>query len=204
VKANKKDQSAGALLLANIGQLLTLRPPSKGAGPRRAHELNDVGVIEDAAVLCDGGTILAAGKARDVLRHPARKKLKSLKEIDCRNNVVLPGFVDSHTHLIFAAPRLIDFEKRTAGATYEEIAQAGGGIRSSVEAVRKAAPKALAQKALAALEEMAGQGTTTVEAKSGYGLSLEAEIKSLEAIQQRRHHCSRPRCRRQAQTGRIR
>ena len=172
------------MLLANIGQLLTLRSPGKGTGPRRAHELNEVGVIEEAAVLCDGGRILAAGKAREVLRHPARKKLKSLKEIDCRDKVVLPGFVDSHTHLIFAAPRLVDFEKRIAGATYEEIAQSGGGIRSSVEAVRKAAPKTLVQRAVAALEEMAAQGTTTVEAKSGYGLSVEAEIKSLEAIQQ--------------------
>jgi imidazolonepropionase len=184
VKTNKKRQSAGALLLANIGQLLTLRAPGKGSGPRRAHELNDVGMVEDAAVLCEGRKILAAGKSREVLRHPARKKLKSLEEIDCRNKVVLPGFVDSHTHLIFATPRLVDFEKRIGGATYEEIAQSGGGIRSSVEAVRKATPKILVERALVALENMASQGTTTVEAKSGYGLSVEAEIKSLEAIQQ--------------------
>src|SRR5215471_7024325 len=184
VSTKEKKQSAGPLLLTNIAQLLTLRSPGKTTGPRRAHELNDVGMIEDAAVLCDDGKILAAGKARDVLRHPARKKLKSVEEIDCRNKVVLPGFVDSHTHLIFAAPRLVDFEKRIAGATYEEIARSGGGIRSSVEAVRKAAPKVLRERALAALGEMAGHGTTTVEAKSGYGLSTEAEIKSLEAIQQ--------------------
>lgn len=184
MKANKQGQSANALLLVNIGQLLTLRAPGKNTGPRRAHELNDVGIVEDAAVLCDGGKIIATGKTRDVLRHPARKKLKSLEEIDCRNKVVLPGFVDSHTHLIFAAPRLVDFEKRIAGAAYEEIAQAGGGIASSAEAVRKAPLKILAQRALAALQEMAAHGTSTVEAKSGYGLSLEAEIKSLEAIQQ--------------------
>lgn len=184
MKANKKSHSAGALLLVNIDQLLTLRTSSKHPGPRRAHELNDIGMIEDGAVLCDGGKILAAGKTRDVLRHPARKKLKQVEEIDCRNKVVLPGFVDSHTHLIFAAPRLVDFEKRIAGATYEEIAEAGGGIRSSVEAVRKASTKILAQRALVTLQEMAAQGTTTVEAKSGYGLSIEAEIKSLEAIQQ--------------------
>jgi len=172
------------LLLANISQLLTLRSPGKSTGPRRAHELNDVGIIEDAAVLCEGGKILAAGKGRDVLRHPARKKLKSAVEIDCRQKVVLPGFVDSHTHLIFAAPRLLDFEKRISGATYEEIAQAGGGIASSATAVRKAPVKTLAQRALATLHDMASCGTTTVEAKSGYGLSVEAEIKSLEAIQQ--------------------
>src|SRR5205814_10289637 len=96
-KASKQNHSGGALLLANIGQLLTLRSPGKSTGPRRGHELNDVGIIEDAAVLCEGGKILAAGKGRDVLRHPAREKLKSAVEIDCRQKVVLPGFVDSHT-----------------------------------------------------------------------------------------------------------
>ncbi|HZR29098.1 MAG TPA: amidohydrolase family protein, partial [Terriglobales bacterium] len=153
--AGKGKQSARPLLLANIGQLLTLRAPGKDTGPRRAHELNDVGIVEDAAVLCDGGKILAAGKARDVLRYPGRKKLKSVEEIDCQNKVVLPGFVDSHTHLIFAVPRLVDFEKRISGASYEEIAQAGGGIRSSADAVRKASTKTLVQLALAALQEMA-------------------------------------------------
>ena len=183
MKASKPSQSAGPLLLANIGQLLTLRAPGK-PGPRRAHELNDVGIVEDAAILCDGGKILAAGKARDVLRHPVRKKLKGIAEFDCNGKVVLPGFVDSHTHLVFAAPRLLDFEKRISGATYEEIALAGGGIVSSVEAVRKAQPKTLVQRAVAALHEMAAHGTATVEAKSGYGLSLKAEIESLEVIQQ--------------------
>src|SRR6185503_3582449 len=80
------------------------------------------------------------------------------------------------------APRLVDFEKRIQGATYQEIAAAGGGIRSSVEGVRKASRPMLASGALSALEEMARHGTTTVEAKSGYGLSLAAELKSLEAI----------------------
>ena len=98
--------------------------------------------------------------------------------------MVLPGFVDSHTHPAFAAPRLVDFEKRIAGATYEQIAEAGGGIRSSVEGVRKSGRAALAEKMLSALNEMAAQGTTTVEAKSGYGLSFEAEMKSLEAIRE--------------------
>jgi len=183
VKASKPSQSAGPLLLANVGQLLTLCAPGR-PGPRRAHELNDVGMVEDAAVLCDGGKILAAGKQRDVLRHPARKKLKGTAELDCNGKVVLPGFVDSHTHLVFAAPRLLDFEKRISGATYEEIALAGGGILSSVEAVRKAQPKTLVQRAVAMLREMATHGTTTIEAKSGYGLSLEAEMELLEVIQQ--------------------
>ncbi|HEV2022950.1 MAG TPA: imidazolonepropionase [Terriglobales bacterium] len=168
------------LLLANIGQLLTLRSTTfKATGPLRRPELNDIGLVEDAAVLCVDGKIAAAGKQSDILRAAKGKKPV---ELDCAGKVVLPGFVDSHTHLIFSAPRLADFEKRIAGASYEEIAAAGGGIRSSVEGVRKAGVKELAGKALAALEEMSRQGTTTVEAKSGYGLTTEAELKSLEAI----------------------
>ena len=169
-----------ALLLTNIHQLLTLRG---GKGPRRGPELNDVGVVEDAAVLCAGGKIISVGTMKEAARDRwLKKNKKKVEEIDCAGKVVLPGFVDSHTHLIFAAPRLVDFEKRVAGATYEEIAQAGGGIRSSIAGVRKGSVKELAAAALAVLQEMAAQGTTTVEAKSGYGLSAEAEIKSLEAI----------------------
>jgi len=104
-------------------------------------------------------------------------------EIDCQGQVVLPGVVDSHTHPVFLSARLADFEKRIAGATYEAIANSGGGIRSSVEEVRKADKSLLTEKILARLREMAEQGTTTVEAKSGYGLTLESELKSLEAIQ---------------------
>jgi len=166
------------LLVTNIGQLLTLRG---GAGPRRGRDLAELGMVEDAAVLCAKGKIVAAGKRREVSKQA--KKFKA-KEFDCEGKVVLPGFVDSHTHLIFAGPRLVDFEKRIAGAGYEEIAAAAGGIRSSVDGVRKASRSTLAKRALEVLEEMASQGTTTVEAKSGYGLSTEAEIKSLEAIRE--------------------
>src|SRR5438270_8808157 len=169
---------AKPLLLTNIGQLVTLRG---GAGPRRRQELAEVSIIEDGAVLCANGKIAAAGKRRDVIKTAKAKKIKA-KEFDCGGKVVLPGFVDSHTHLIFAGPRLVDFEKRIAGAGYEEIAGAGGGIRSSVVGVRNASRSSLAKRALSVLQEMASQGTTTVEAKSGYGLTTEAEIKSLEAI----------------------
>jgi len=169
-----------ALLLTNIKQLVTLRGRT---GPRRGHELNDLGILEDAAVLCAGGKIVSVGAMKEAAHDPwIKKSKKKLEEIDCSGKVVLPGFIDSHTHLIFAGPRLIDFEKRVAGASYEEIAEAGGGIRSSIAGVRKASVKELAAKALAALNQMAAQGTTTVEAKSGYGLSAEAELKSLEAV----------------------
>ena len=174
-----------ALLLINIGQLLTLRSPSGNPGPRRGAELRELGILEDAAVLSLGGKIVSVGKSKDALRDPwLKKNRKKIIEIDCEGQVVTPGFVDSHTHPAFMTPRLVDFEKRAAGATYEQIAEAGGGIRSSVEPVRAAGKSALAGKVLDALHEMAEQGTTTVEAKSGYGLTPESELKSLEAIRQ--------------------
>jgi imidazolonepropionase len=168
-----------ALLLTNIGQLATPR----GSAPRRGSHLGELHIINDAAVLCAGGKIVSVGRRRDALRDSwLKSERKKIREIDCRGGVVLPGFVDSHTHPVFAAPRLVDFEKRIAGSTYEQIAQAGGGIRASIDGVRKTSRSALAQKILSALNEMAAQGTTTVECKSGYGLSMEAELKSLEAI----------------------
>ena len=171
------------LLLVNIGQLLTLR--SAQPGPRRGRDLRELGVIEDGAVLCYGGKIVSVGKTKDAIRDAwLKKNRKKVIEINCEGQVVLPGFVDAHTHPAFVQPRLVDFEKRITGATYEQIAEGGGGIRSSVETVRKASKPQLAAKILAALHEMAEQGTTTVEAKSGYGLSLESEIKCLEAIRQ--------------------
>ncbi len=172
-----------ALLLINIRQLLTLRSPSGKPGPRRGPELQELGIIKDGAVLCAGKKIVSACKTKDALRDPwIRKNRKKIVEIDCAGQVVLPGFVDSHTHPAFVAPRLVDFEKRIAGATYEQIAAAGGGIRSSVEGVRKAGKKLLVDHVLHALHQMAEQGTTTVEAKSGYGLTVDSEIKSLDAI----------------------
>jgi imidazolonepropionase len=169
------------LLLANIGQLLTLR--SAVDGPRRGASLSELGIIQDAAVLCVGGKIVSVGTSKDALRDPwLKKNRKKVIEIDCGGRVVLPGFVDSHTHPVFMHPRLVDFEKRISGASYQEIAEAGGGIRSSIDGVRKASKVVLAQKVSATLADLARHGTTTVEAKSGYGLSLESELKSLEAI----------------------
>jgi len=140
-------------------------------------------VVKDGAILCENGKILVAGKQREVLNHPAYKKnKKKVKDLDCSGKTVLPGFVDSHTHPAFIHPRLTDFEMRTQGASYQSIAAAGGGILSSVEAVRKTSRTVLADHVLNAFERMGAHGTTTIEAKSGYGLSLEAELKSLESI----------------------
>jgi len=177
----KSLQTNRALLLVNIGQLLTVS--AGGCSPRRGNELRELGIIEDGAVLCVGGKIVSVGKTKDAFRDPwVRKNRTKFDEIDCAGKVVLPGFVDSHTHPVFVSPRLVDFEKRIAGATYEQIAAAGGGIRLSVDGVRKAGKAQLAQNVLTALQGISSYGTTTVEAKSGYGLSLEAELKSLEAI----------------------
>ena len=155
------------------------------SGPRRGYDLNELGITHDGAVLCLGGKIVSVGTTKDALRDPwIRKHRKQITEIDCSGKVVTPGFVDSHTHPVFVSPRLVDFEKRIEGASYEQIASAGGGIRSSLEGVRNAAKTALKAKTLRVLREMAAHGTTTVEAKSGYGLTLESELKSLEAIRE--------------------
>jgi imidazolonepropionase len=175
-----KSTQSPDVLLANIGQLLTLRGEIV---PRRGRDLQEIGLIEDAAVLCGGGKILAAGPQRELLRDPwLRTNHKKVKEFDCHGRVVVPGLIDCHTHPVFAEPRLVDFEKRIGGAGYEEIAAAGGGIRSSVAGVRLASRAELSKKVLGTLHAMLEQGTSVVEAKSGYGLTLEDEIKSLEAI----------------------
>ena len=168
----------------HAAQLLTLRSASGDTGPRRAAQMRDLGIIEDGAVLVADGKIVAVGTTDEVAKHELARKAD---EIDCSHNVILPGFVDSHTHPVFTAPRLIDFEKRIAGASYEEIAEAGGGIRASLRGVRDASLEKLAEHVRKAFDDMSGQGTTTVEAKSGYGLSFEAEMKSLEAIRGASH-----------------
>lgn len=173
-------KSSTYLLLANIGQLVTLRGANAA---RRGSALGEIGVVEDAAVLCAGGKIVAAGPQGAVLDDPwLKKNRRKVQELDCQRRVVLPGLIDCHTHPVFAEPRLVDFEKRIGGAGYEEIAAAGGGIRSSVAAVRRSSRERLSGKVLAALNAMLKQGTSVVEAKSGYGLTTEDEIKSLEAI----------------------
>jgi len=177
-RATQKRQSMTLTLLTHASQLLTLR----GYAPRRGASMRDLGIIYDGAVLIENGKIAAVGTTDEL-----RKAAKSADDLDCSGKVVLPGFVDSHTHPVFAHPRLIDFEKRISGAHYEEIAVAGGGIRSSVRGVRESSTNDLAKYVLASLHEMSAYGTTTVEAKSGYGLDLASELKSLKAIQQAGH-----------------
>ena len=125
--------------------------------------------------MCDG-KIAAAGTRRQV---EARRDAKDAEKLDVGGRVVLPGFVDSHTHLIHAASRAEEYELKIQGASYEEIAKKGGGILNSVKKLRAATAEALKARARAALEEFASYGTTTVEAKSGYGLDLDSELKIL-------------------------
>jgi len=168
-----------AIVLTHASQLLTLR--GGNGGPRRWTQMCELAIIQDGAVLITGEKIVAVGTTDEVTKHELAKQAE---ETDCSGKVVLPGFIDSHTHPVFTTPRLIDFEKRIAGASYEEIATAGGGIRASLRGVRESSREVLAAHVLSALDEMAAQGTTTMEAKSGYGLSFAAEIKSLEAIRE--------------------
>ena len=164
-------------LITGCSELLTLR----GAAPRRGRDLSDLGIIRDGALLVRDDRIVAAGPRRRVERLRAARRAEKL---DLGGRVVLPGFVDSHTHLIFPASRADEYEQRISGKTYEQIAKNGGGIRATVEALRRSRPEALVANASAHLREFAAHGTTTLEAKSGYGLNWMSEAKILGILQQ--------------------
>ncbi len=163
-------------LVRGARQLLTLRGD---CGPRRGAAMADLGIIPNGAVLFKNGVILAAGPAHRIEKLPEARRAR---EIDAAGGVVMPGFVDSHTHLVFGLPRLIDYEMRRVGATYAEIAAAGGGILSSVKAVRSLSAAQLEAQARKFLTFMARHGTTTVEAKSGYALDEAGELKTLRVL----------------------
>jgi imidazolonepropionase len=171
------DALSNSLLIVGASQILTLR----GRGPRRGKALSNLGVINDGALLIRDGRIVAVG---------VRAKVEALPEAKAADNlyvggrVVLPGFVDSHTHLVHAASRAEEYELKIAGASYEEIARNGGGILNSVKKLRVATSEALKKRALSALREFAANGTTTLEAKSGYGLDVTSELKILNLHQE--------------------
>jgi len=162
------------LLVRDLAQLAT---PAGTHAPLRGSALRDVRVLEGAFILCDGGRIVATGEMRE-LEVPAG----DLAEIDGRGLCAIPGLVDCHTHACFLGDRIDEFALRSSGASYEELHAAGGGILSTVEATRAGSEDEL----LAALELhrawMARAGTTTFEAKSGYGLDRQTELASLRAI----------------------
>jgi imidazolonepropionase len=169
-----------SLFFQNAEQLLTL---SGRPVPRRGPDLGELGIVHGGAVLTRGKEIVAAGRTRDLASEARRLKAHS---IDCRGRVVMPGFVDSHTHLVFAGSRVDDFEQRLRGRTYQEIAQAGGGIALSARQLGRASLVELAAQASAFLEHFAAHGTTTLEVKTGYGLDVANEMKSLRVIERLR------------------
>lgn len=169
-------RSARPLLVLNCGHLLTLRGPRR---PRRGGEMGDVGLIRNGALLLQQGEVLAAGTQRAVRRQSDARHADIL---DVEGRVVLPGFVDSHTHALFPASRVDEYVMRIEGRTYEEIAKAGGGIQASARRLRRMSETALTRRLAQALPMFLEHGTTTVEVKSGYGLEVEQELKMLRAI----------------------
>ncbi len=168
------------LFVKNISQLVTVA--AGGAPVKRGRAMRDLHVLTNAGVLCRGGRISWVG----LMEAWDQSLPGDLPEIDAAGTVVLPGFVDSHTHAMFAGDRAGEFALRTEGTTYQEIAERGGGILNTVRSVRAASKKELKRSTARILSEMLRQGTTTVEIKSGYGLDMDAEIKMLEAINELR------------------
>jgi imidazolonepropionase len=163
-----------ALAIVNIGQLVTLAGPVR---PRVGAELRELGIIRDAALLIEDGRIAAVGPYHEI-------KSKGLPHavVDAQGRCVTPGFVDAHTHMIFAGNRAAEFEQRIAGASYQQIAAAGGGILSTVNATRAASEDELLAQSRRHRDWMLRTGTTTAEAKSGYGLARTTEMCMLRVM----------------------
>lgn len=162
------------LLITNIKQLLTL------AGPQRARsgsEMNDLGIILNAGIAIKDDKIVAVGNSKEI-----ESQYTADQKICADGKVVMPGFVDPHTHTIFVDSREKEFEMRVMGKSYVEISKAGGGIRNSIKDVREATEETLLNLAEKRINKMISMGTTTVETKSGYGLSLASELKMLRVI----------------------
>lgn len=160
------------LLIRNIRRLATV----PGPGPRRGAALADVGLIRDAALLVRDGRVLWVGAEQ------ALPRATVTDECDAGGRAVVPGFVDPHTHAVFAGDRVDEFERRLQGVSYQEILAAGGGILATVRATRAASLDAIVAQSAGRLAAMLAHGTTTVEVKTGYGLTLEAELNLLRAI----------------------
>lgn len=164
-----------ARLFVNAAQVVTCAGPARA---RRGEELRDAGVLTGAAVATEGERIVAVGNDATL-----RRQFAEAEVVDCGHGVLLPGLVDSHTHAIFGKARFEEQEMRAAGLDYMDIARRGGGIHASVRDLRARSEDELVALALPRLRRLASYGATTVEVKSGYGLTLEDELKSLRAIQ---------------------
>jgi imidazolonepropionase len=164
-----------ATLFVNASQVVTCAGPPRA---RRGAEMNDAGVRTDASVAVVDGEIAAVDSVAAL-----RQRFQNAHEIDCRQGVLTPGLVDSHTHGIFGRPRFDEQEMRAAGLDYMEIARRGGGIHASVRDLRARSEDSLVELARARLQKLASFGTTTIEVKSGYGLTVDDELKTLRVIQ---------------------
>jgi imidazolonepropionase len=163
------------LLVQNIGQLCTV--PAEDGGPQRGNHLGDLGLIENAAIAIHDGRVVAVGDETSL-----RDEFVGIMTLDAGGRLVTPGLVDPHTHLIWAGDRAGEYEQRIAGATYQEIMAAGGGINRTVRDTRAADLNTLVEQSKTRLDTMLAHGTTTVECKTGYGLNISAEIAMLNAI----------------------
>jgi len=166
-----------SLAVVNCSQVVTLAGAHR---PRTGGDLRQLAIIEDGGLFVSGDRIVATGRRRQI----EELITADCEVIDAGHRVLLPGFVDAHTHPVFAGTRANEFEQRTAGTTYREIAAGGGGIRATVRATRNASLNDLVKAGKHYAEWFLRGGTTTVEAKSGYGLTLEDELKILRAIKQ--------------------
>ena len=160
------------MLIHSASQLLTLT-----GGPQRGHRLGTLGIIQQGAVLVNDGKIAALGSTSELLAAYPHEPV-----LNAGGCVVMPGLVDAHTHLVWAGDRAAEFEMRLQGKTYLEIMAAGGGIQSTVNATRAATLKELKDQARQRMQTMFHSGTTSAEAKSGYGLELKSELMQLQAI----------------------
>ena len=163
------------LALLNAAQLITLAGPKR---PRVGAELSDLSIISDGGILVRDGFVAAVGSSEEI----ERSLPNDAEVVDATGRAVLPGFVDAHAHPVFAGNRVDEFELRAKGATYEQIAASGGGIRSTVRKTRAASEDELLAQAKKHALWFLRTGTTTVEAKSGYGLTVEDELKILRVI----------------------
>ncbi len=163
------------LLMVGIGELCTMGP---GSGPQAGPAQGEVGAVAGAALAVAGGRVLAAGLGAEVERAVSG----AVETVDAAGGLVLPGWVDAHTHLLFGGTREDEFVMRTQGRSYQEIAAAGGGIHASVRHFRNASDGEILDRARRNLDLALSLGTTTLEIKSGYGLSVEQELRALRLI----------------------
>lgn len=166
------------LLLTHIGQLATLRGVVEG--PKRGDDMKELSVIEDGAVAMKDGIITEVGTTGEVLSNIDDGS--AVPQIELPNMLAMPGFVDSHTHLVFGGSRENDFAMKLAGKTYMQILEAGGGILNTLRETRKATKETLTRNAFSVAERALREGTTSVEIKSGYGLDTQNELKMLNAV----------------------